>query len=136
MAKRILKNTNYETIVKIDGAGIETITLAELALANQEVNTPLVNIVSIVSTALTTGDKITITRNAEELYTIPGGRIHYIDLKGMFNTVDNTNNDTDIVVNLTGDGYCILMLRKQSGYNNKIQLEQNSIYDDPTTTGS
>jgi len=134
--KRILKLTNTEAIIKIDGSiGTVTIDLdVDLVGANEVApvgSVPTVNIVSMFATGDTSG-LVTITRNGEVLYNLSTNTVAKVDLQDLGGLTDPTNNTYDIDVTTSGaDCQLIIKLRKISGYKTKIQTEQYSVYDDP-----
>ena len=108
--KIILKKTPLEVVVKFVGTGVQTLTLAELATANETLTTPTVNIHS-VKLSSPTSQKNVITRNAIDILQLYGNEDF------LFNSSSLTEqNNGDITVNLGGDGTMILTLRKISGY--------------------
>jgi hypothetical protein len=125
--KRILRLTNTEALVKVDGVvGSVTIGLAtDLLLPHEEVvGTPKVNI-AMMQVSGKTGSVMSVERDGENLYDLQAGSAECIDLFAIGAASDNTNNDSDIVVTSSGaEGQLILKLRKVSGYQTKIRPEQ------------
>lgn len=121
--KRILKLTNAEAIIKIDGpVGTVTIDLdVDLVGDNEVVDNPVVNFVSLLSAGEPAG-AISLTRNAEVLYSVTTGTISKIDLQDERIT-DGTNNTFDLVVTTSGaECQCIIRLRKVSGYKTTVEV--------------
>lgn len=134
MAKSIIKLTETLAIVKIVGAGTETISLATDLLSPTQVvsGTPSVGVNFI---QWTTGGNIMIQRNSLDvfqLYTNTGE----FDLSGNGGFIETTNSTHDIVVTVTTGGTCFLTLRKLSGYASKIEPEKFGQYDNTTVVGS
>lgn len=124
--KRILRLTNTEAIVKVDGAvGSVTIDLdVDLKLATEDVTTPRVNI-TLLQVSGKPNSVLTVARGLDSLYDLQAGSAECIDMQTIGCMSDNTNNDQDIVVTSSGaEGQLILKLRKVSGYQPKIRPEQ------------
>lgn len=137
----IIKNTNLETIVKIEGSSADTaatITLTNLTASTQELvggGTPTVNITKIISAGLLTSG-VTITRNSVVVMTCAPENAPIINLTqdGISDTVQNTQN---IVVTLAGAAsVTYLVLRKVSGWVTKVENATYGAYDDPTRVGA
>lgn len=125
--KRILRLTNQEAIVKIDGdVGSATIDLdVDLKLETEEiVGSPAVNIV-VMQVSGKTGSTLSVARNSVNLWDLQAGSAECIDLLNIGGASDNTFNTSDIVVTSSGaEGQLILKLRKLSGYKTLIRTEQ------------
>lgn len=108
--KHIVRKVRNEAkvLVAADGAGSVTITLAELAMADEHVASPLVNISGVQGTAEA---KITIHRDASPVFACGAGAWGQLDLCNL-----DLNNETDIVVAFAGSGSLVLTLNKVSGY--------------------
>lgn len=122
--KRILKLTNTEAIVKVDGAiGPITIDLdVDLVGGNETVLNPVVNIVSILGHGAAAG-AVSIVRDGETLYSFTTGTVSRIDLQDLGGLSDTTNNTFDIVVTTSGaECQCIIKLRKVSGYKTTVEV--------------
>lgn len=133
--KRILKLTNTEAIIKIDGAvGASTIDLdVDLLLDSEALDgvTQEVNIVSILATGAA-GGAISFVRDGLILYSLTTDTISDINLQDFGGVSDFTNNTNDLVITTSGaECQCIIKLRKVSGYKTKLQGTQFGIYDDP-----
>ena len=114
MAKTILKNTPIHSVVKIHGAGTETITLAtDLLYTNQTASTPKVNI-SAIHWSVPGTTEATITRNSVVHWRLVGAFSH--SFNGFSDISENTSN---IVITIpAGGGSVILELLKVDGYGN------------------
>lgn len=124
--KRILRLTNTEAILKIDGAvGSVTIDLdVDLKLPTEDVTTPAVNI-TLMQVSGKTGSVLSVARNGENLYDLQAGSAECIDMMNLGGVSDGTHNTSDIVVTSSGaEGQLIMKLRKVSGYQTKIRPEQ------------
>jgi len=137
---RLLKLTNTEAIIKIDGdLGEATIDLDVTLLGDNEEldgSTQKVNIVSMLLPGLP-GGIATVKRNNEELWHISVDSAVLIDMQTLGCVSDNINNTSDINVTLSvAKCELIMKLRKVSGYKTKIQPEQYSIYDNPASANS
>ena len=128
--KRILKLTNTEAIVKIDGApGTVTIDLdVDLKLSSEDiVGTPRVNIITMQVSGKP-NSMLSVARNSENLWDLQANTAELVDLNNVGGISDPTNNTSDIVVtSSTAEGQLLLRLRKVSGYVTKIR---------PAETGS
>jgi hypothetical protein len=134
MAKSILKLTETLAIVKIVGAGTETINLSTELLSPTQIvsGTPTVGINFV---QWTTGGTIMVRRNSVDvlqLYTNTGG----FDLSGNGGMIDATNGTHNIEVVVTTGGTCFLTLRKISGYASKIEPHAFGQYDNTEVVGS
>ena len=128
--KRILKLTNTEAIVKIDGEpGTVTIDLdVDLKLSSEDiVGTPIVNIITMQVSGKP-NSVLSVARNSENLWDLQANTAELVDLNNIGGISDPTNNTSDIVVtSSTAEGQLLLRLRKVSGYVTKIR---------PAETGS
>lgn len=128
--KRILKLTNTEAIVKIDGEpGTVTIDLdVDLKLSSEDiVGTPRVNIITMQASGKP-NSVLSVARNSENLWDLQANTAELVDLNNIGGISDSTNNTSDIVVtSSTAEGQLLLRLRKVSGYVTKIR---------PAETGS
>jgi len=137
----IIKNTNLETIVKIEGSSADTaatITLTDLTASTQALvvgGTPTVNITKIISTGLLTAG-VTVTRNSVVVMACAPENAPIINLTqdGISDTVQNTQN---IVVTLAGAAsVTYLVLRKVSGWATKVETVVFGPFDDQSVVGS
>lgn len=108
--KHIIKNTRNEVkvLVAADAAGIVTVTLAELALPDENVESPVVNLSSVDGTS---GGTTNITRDGTPLFGCSAGAWGSFDLGNC-----PIKNEDSIVVNFGANGSLVLGLRKVSGY--------------------
>ena len=141
VATTILKKTQTEAIVKVAGtAAAGTIDLDVDLVASTEsagtAGTQLVNISAVQWTGAA-GGIITISRNSVVIMTLQANASGNLDMTGQEMIPDSVENDSDIVVTISGaQAECWLRLRKVAGYNTKIQPEQYGIYDDETSTSA
>jgi hypothetical protein len=136
----IIRNTNYETIIKYEGSSSDTaatIDISTLASAGQARNsdTPTVNIVKLIASGLLTSG-VLITRNGINILAAAPETAPVIDLtqNGISDSLQNTQN---IVITCSGaasTGY--LVLRKLLGWNSKVEYEQYGAYDDESRVGA
>lgn len=113
----ILRKTQTEVLAKVYGSnGAVTIALADLAVAGETVNNPMVSIIAM-QTSGNPGAVIEIKRGADVLYSVASESAPIIDLLALGNAADSTNGDQDIVVTTSVAGAQLLLkLRKVSGY--------------------
>lgn len=130
--KRILRLTNTEALVKVDGAvGSVTIDLdTDLKLATEEiVGTPRVNIV-LMQVAGKTNSVLSVARGGINLWDLQAGSALCVNLLDIGGASDSTENDEDIVVTSSGaEGQLVLKLRKISGFKTLIRTEQTGIQE-------
>ncbi len=138
MAKRILKQTETLTVVKVWGTNTtETISLnSDLLSSTMAIDgTPRANIAFVTCyTDPNPADKVTITRNSVPVLILYG--VDQIDFSGNFGISEDTENASNLVITITGSGGVYLNLRKVSGYASKIETAQYSVYDDTNVVGS
>ena len=140
VVKTVLKNIDQESVVKVAGtAAAATITLATDLLASTQAldgATQTVAITGVTWTGGTTGI-ISIARNGVVIMTLQANAAGKLEFAGQDMVPDNVESTNDIVVTISGaQAECWLRLRKISGYANKIETAQFSIYDDETAVGS
>lgn len=137
----IIKNTNLETIVKIEGSSADTaatIALTDLTATTQALvggGTPTVNITKIISAGLLTAG-VTITRNNVVVMACAPENAPIINLTqdGISDTVQNTQ---PIVVTLAGAAsVTYLVLRKVSGWATKVETAVYGPFDNQNAVGS
>lgn len=139
MAKKILTLTNGYAIVKVVGAGTESIALADLLLPSEApakdlAGNPIPYKVGINFVQWAVGTSAEITRNSEKIVELVGspGSINFAaDLL----TTDYTHADKDISIAIVGGGTVLVKLRKTAGYASKIEPEYFGQYDNPTKVG-
>lgn len=140
VTKTILKNTNQETIIKVSGtAAAATIDLATDILAATQAlagETQTVNIAAVQWVGLA-GSSITVTRNAVNVLTLPGGGADYLEFAAGSGFVESTENTSDITVTIAGaEAQCYIVLRKAGGFATKVETAVFGAYDDQTQVGS
>jgi hypothetical protein len=139
----IIKNTNQETVIKVDAVANAsgTVTLTDLTASTQALTvggTPKVNIVKAIFTG-ELGSAIRITRNGENILACAPENAPVLDLNSNGIT-ENRQNDKNIVIikegtdNVPVTGY--LVLRKVDGWSTKVETAQFGIYDDQSVVGS
>lgn len=125
--KRVLRLTNTEAVVKVDGTvGSVTIDLqTDLKLATEElVGTQKVNIVVMQSSGKP-NSVLSVSRNGVNLWDLQANAAQGINLLEIGGVSDSTENSSDIVVtSATAEGQLILKLRKVEGYKTLIRTEQ------------
>ena len=138
MAKTVLKNTNQEAVVKIQGIGVETIDLqSDILAATQALDgsEQRVNIISVNWSGLP-GSTAVIARNGTTIVPITGDQPQMLDLAGQ-GYVDTVNNTSDISVTIANADLALyIVLRKVSGYATKVENATYGAYDDPTRVGA
>lgn len=136
--------TQQDVVVKVvGGAGsTATITLESLATTKQVIEDrlgmepPTVDIAAVTWTGHYNG-VITIKRNNIVVMTLPSTGTNFLNFNGQDMPCDNTENTSDITVSIAGDQAELwLRLRKIAGYRSTVELEQFSIYDNPTEVGA
>lgn len=136
--KTILKKAKHEVVVKFanttGSSQTSTFDLAVDALLSTEVieGTPKINIVEIVFSGLS-GSNFTLTRNSVKIFSAVGDQPNQIIFSGF---VDGQENTSDINISCNGEIYVYLTLRKNAGFETKIETAQFGSYDDPTVRGS
>jgi hypothetical protein len=133
--KRILKLTNTEAIVKVDGTvGTATIDLQTDLLHPFESLDGAVQTVAIsmlVVSGKPTG-VVTITRNGVVLYNLSVDACAVVDMQSLGPIYDATEGTSDIVVGLTVvDCEVIMKLRKISGYMTRYNATGTGVYENP-----
>lgn len=125
--KRILKLTNTEAIVKVDGAvGPVTIDLdVDLKLATEDiVGTPTVNITAMQVSGKA-GGLASVSRNATNLWDLQANTAELVDLMNFGTATDTTFNTSDILVTTaTAETQLVLRLRKVAGFRTKIRAAE------------
>lgn len=125
--KRVLRLTNTEALVKVDGTvGSVTIDLqTDLKLATEElVGTQKVNIV-LMQVSGKPNSVLSVARNSVNLWDLQADSALCVNLLDIGGASDSTENDKDIVVTSSGaEGQLVLKLRKVEGYKTLIRTEQ------------
>ena len=138
VTKTILKKAKHEVVVKFandtGSAQTSTFDLDVDALLSTEVleGTVKVNIVELTWSGLS-GSTFTLTRNSVKIFSAVGDNPDQFIFSGF---VDGQENLSDIVCSMSGEIYLYLTLRKNSGFETKIETAQFGSYDDTTARGS
>ena len=135
ISPQILKMNDTEVVVKMYGSNDNgTIDLSTLIPATQALSgaTQTVNI-NKVEWAGTDASTVAITRNTTGVLTFDATGSDALEFGAGYS--DTTANTEDITVTVTGTVAVYLTLRKVSGYANKVETAQFSVYDDVTTVG-
>jgi hypothetical protein len=135
MAKTILNITENYAVVRITGAGAETIDVdTDLLKSTQELDTVKPRKVGLSDVQWTCGESVIISRNGvNKLELYPGA--NNFALGGQTSAIDYTDGDKNITVTIAGGGTVYLVLRKAGGYLSKIEPEYFGQYDNPTKVG-
>jgi hypothetical protein len=128
--KRILKLTNTEAVIKVDGTvGTVTIDLDEdLKLATEEISgTPTVSILQMQVSGKP-GGVASIVRNGVNLWDLQANTAEMVDLLAVGGVADATNATHDVVVTTaTAECQLLIKLRKNSGFRTLIRPEQTGL---------
>lgn len=133
VTKTVLKNTAYDTIVRIvataanDTASIDLQT--DLKMDNETLGAT--QTVSISSAMYSTGGHVTVARNSVTQYDFWGD--------GQILDAEWTSKDQatyDVAVTFSAAGMLILHLKKISGFNNPVETPVFGAHDDETAVGS
>lgn len=140
VVKTILKNTDQEAVVKVQGtAASATITLATDLLGSSQAldgATQTVNITGLQWSGAPDGI-ITITRNSVVIATLQTTAAGALEMNGQMMIPDTIENTQDIVVTISGaQSECWIKLRKAGGYKSKVENATYGSYDDPTRVGA
>lgn len=136
--KTILKKAKHEVVVKFTNdtgsAQTSTFDLDVDALLSTEVieGTVKVNIIEI-HWAGQAGSSFYIERNSVKIFGASGSDADQFIFSGF---VDGIQNSADLTVSMTGEIYLYIVLRKNSGFETKLETAQFGSYDDPTVRGS
>lgn len=140
VVKTILKNTDQEAVVKVQGtAASATIALATDLLASSQAldgATQTVNITGLQWSGAPDG-VITVTRNSVVIATLQTTAAGALEMNGQMMIPDTIENTQDIVVTISGaQSECWIKLRKAGGYKSKVENATYGSYDDPTRVGA
>jgi len=136
--KTILKKAKHEVVVKFQNdSGTNQTSTFDLdvdALLSTEVieGTVKVNIIEIHWAGLASSH-FHLERNSVKIFAAQGSDADQFIFSGF---VDGVENTSDIVASLTGEIYVYVVLRKNSGFESKIETAQFGSYDDNTARGS
>lgn len=134
---KIIKKTAHLVVAKVFGTGSATITLNSLATTTQSlIGTRKVSI-GYVQWNISPGatDVIKVTRNSVDMLHLQQNSGE-LDMSGNGGYLDNTEEESDIVVNIVGTGDVYLTLRKTDGYESKVEPEYFGDQDNETVVGS
>ena len=138
VTKTILKKAKHEVVVKFanDTGSNQTSTfdLDVDALLSTEVieGTVKVNIVEI-HWAGQASSHFHIERNSVKIFGATGSDADQFIFSGF---VDGVENTSDLTVSMNGEIYVYIVLRKNSGFESKIETAQFGSYDDTTARDS
>lgn len=138
VTKTVLKKSKNEVVVKFANntgtAQSATFDLDVDALLSTEVieGTVKINIVAITFTGVN-GSNFQLSRNGVGIIAAPCDQPDQFYFDGF---VDGVNNTHDIVCTMDNECYVYLTLRKNSGFETKIETAQFGSYDDPNARGS
>lgn len=140
VVKTILKNTDQEAVVKVQGtAASATIALATDLLGSSQAldgATQTVNITGLQWSGAPDGI-ITITRNSVVIATLQTTAAGALEMNGQMMIPDTIENTQDIVITISGaQSECWVKLRKAGGYKSKVENATYGSYDDPTRVGA
>jgi hypothetical protein len=131
-----LKLNDTEAVVKAYGSADNvTIALADLIPASQALDggTQTVNI-NKIEWAGSNGSTLTIARGSETIIAVDSTGSDSLEFGAGYS--DSVANTDDLLVTVTGSVSVYLTLRKVSGYANKVETAQFSVYDDVNAVGS
>lgn len=122
--KFILKNTRRQAAVKITGTGTSTISIYELAYADQSV-TPAGLELTITDAAFTTTANGNVKRDGNLILVLPAGSADMLNFTADMGVALNEKANANIVVDLgTTEGVCVLQFTKGVGYNDPNRQNQ------------
>ncbi len=122
--KHILKNTRRQAAVKVSGTGNATISIYELAYADQTITTANLEL-TLTDAAFTTLANGNVTRNGNLILVMPAGSADNFTFTSSFGYSLNEQANANVVVNLGGsEGVCILQFTKGAGYNDPDRQNQ------------
>ena len=135
--KSILKKAKHEVVVKFTNDTSTASSTFELdvdALLSTEVieGTVKVNIVEIHWAGLASSS-FTLTRNSVKIFGAQGSDADQFIFSGF---VDGVQNTSDLTISMNGEIYVYVVLRKNSGFESKIETAEFGSYDDNTARGS
>lgn len=115
-SKTILKKKRQQAVVQIMGTGNATISMQELALADETIDFANVAAnVNISALYYSTDSNVIISRNGNTVIQLYGTDNWEMSQSAGF--VFNQDNSSNILVNFgAGNGTAVLVLTKQSGY--------------------
>jgi xylose isomerase len=138
VTKTILKKAKHEVVVKFaNDSGNAQTSIFDLdvdALLSTEVieGTVKVNIVEIHWAGLA-GSHFHLERNSVRVFAAQGSDADQFVFSGF---VDGVENTSDLTISMHGEIYVYVVLRKNSGFETKIETAQFGSYDNPAARGS
>ena len=138
VTKTILKKAKHEVVVKFandtGSAQTSTFDLDVDALLSTEVieGTVKVNIIEIHWAGLASSH-FHIERNSVKIFAAQGSDADQFICSGF---VEGIENSSDLTISMNGEIYVYIVLRKNSGFESKIETARFGSYDDTTARGS
>lgn len=122
--KHILKKTRRQAAVKVTGTGSATISVQELAYADQSVD--VANLVLTITDAMfTTTAAGNVTRGGNLILVLPSGSADQFSFSQDYGIALDEKANANVIVNLGGtEGVCILQFTKGAGYNDPNRQNQ------------
>ena len=122
--KHILKNTRRQAAVKVHGTGSATISIYELAYADQSVTAANLELMITDASFMTTASG-NVKRDSNLILVMPAGSADTFNFTADIGVNLNEKANANVVVNL-GDteGVCILQFSKGAGYNDPNRQNQ------------
>jgi hypothetical protein len=136
--KTILKKAKHEVVVKFtNDTGTNQTSTFDLdidALLSTEVveGTVKVNIIEIHWAGLA-NSHFHLERNSVKIFAAQGSDADQFIFSGF---VDGVQNTSDLTISMNGEIYVYVVLRKNSGFESKIETAEFGSYDDNTARGS
>jgi hypothetical protein len=138
VTKTILKKAKHEVVVKFtnDSGNNQTSTFdldVDAKLGTEVIEgTVKVNIVEIHWAGLA-GSSFYLERNSVKIFAAQGSDADQFVFSGF---VDGVENTSDLTISATGEIYVYVVLRKNSGFESKLEPEIFGSYDNPAARGS
>lgn len=122
--KHILKNTRRQAAVKVSGTGTATISIYELAYADQTVTTANLELMLTDASFMTTASG-NVKRGANLILVMPSGSADTFNFTADIGVNMNEQANANVVVDLGAtEGVCILQFSKGAGYNDPDRQNQ------------
>ena len=125
--KRILRLTNTEAVIKIDGA-VGSITIdptVDLKLVTEDLEAVQKVNISFMAVSGKPDSVISVSRDGTNLWDLQANAATYLNLMDIGSTTDWTLSDKPITVTIAGaEGQLLMKLRKVSGYKTKIRIAE------------
>ena len=120
----ILKKTRRQAAVKVHGTGSATISIYDLAYADQTITTANLELM-ITDAAFMTNTAGNVTRNGNLILVLPSGSADTFNFTADIGVNLNEQANSNVVVNLgASEGVCILQFSKGAGYNDPDRQNQ------------